>query len=209
MCIVRKPASGVNELVVINAGDSRVLLGKRDGTIVDGGGTDQGLTTDHKPNEPRERERIQRCGGTVEMAAGGVARLNGDLAVSRGFGDREYKKQGPDKDDLENQPATANPEFGNFKCGDADFVLLVCDGVSEGDFGNPEVVKFVADSLKENPDPGPAAKGVCHKAVERNSKDNVTCMIVLLEGGEASEPSHAIEFVPGPLELLDTSFLKA
>ena len=44
MCVVKKPEApaGKHQLLVINAGDSRVLLGKRDGTIVDGGGTDKG-----------------------------------------------------------------------------------------------------------------------------------------------------------------------
>jgi serine/threonine protein phosphatase PrpC len=210
MCIVHKPASGGNDLTVINAGDSRVLLGRRDGTIVDGGGTDQGLTIDHKPNEPRERERIERCGGTVEIAAGGVARLNGDLAVSRGFGDKDYKKQGPVQADLENQPSTASPEFGSFKCDDADFLLLVCDGVSEGDFPNPEVVKFVADRLQESDDIGEAARGVCQKAVDKNSKDNVTCMIVLLRGEpDVTDSKHSQQFIPGPIEVTDNNFLKA
>jgi protein phosphatase 1L len=97
MCIVRPPTAGGDgkiHLHVINAGDSRVLLGRKDGSIVDGGGTDQGLTIDHKPDHPSERERIYRCGGTVQEAAGGVWRVNGDLAVSRGFGDADYKKTG-------------------------------------------------------------------------------------------------------------------
>lgn len=46
MCLVKANAApdGKHELVVINAGDSRVLLGRMDGSIVDGGGnvTDQG-----------------------------------------------------------------------------------------------------------------------------------------------------------------------
>ena len=100
----------------------------------------EGLTTDHKPNHPSERERIEANGGHVEIAAGGVARLNGDLAVSRGFGDADYKKQGADPMNLEKQPATANPEMGDFECGETDFLLLVCDGVSEGDFSNAEVM---------------------------------------------------------------------
>lgn len=132
MCVVRAPATpgGKYTLHVINAGDSRVLLSRADGTIVDGGGTDQGLSTDHKPDHPDEKARIYRCGGTVELAAGGVARVNGDLAVSRGFGDAEYKKTGGPG--LENRPVTSDPEMGHFECAASDFVMLVCDGVSEG-----------------------------------------------------------------------------
>lgn len=207
MCLVHKPASpgGKFQLRVVNAGDSRVLLGRRDGSIFDGGGTDSGLTTDHKPNHPSEKDRIQACGGTVEMAAGGVARLNGDLAVSRGFGDAEYKKQGPDPMDLERQPSTAAPEMGSFECDESDFVLLVCDGVSEGDFPNPQVVSLVAEQLKDKESfdtnaLGAAASAVCKKAVATNSKDNVSCMIVVFDGrGEQTCAGKQQEFTPGPV----------
>lgn len=95
-------------LLVANLGDSRILLGRRDGRIVDGGGTDQGLTTDHKPSHPSERQRIYRCGGTVEEAPGGVSRVNGELAVSRGFGDAEFKKTGGPQP--EDRPVTCCPD---------------------------------------------------------------------------------------------------
>jgi len=186
MCIIHKPTGdGKHKLRVINAGDSRVLLGRRDGTIVDGGGTEEGLTTDHKPNHPDERDRIYRCGGHVEENHPGVPRVNGDLAVSRGFGDAEYKKTGgPGPED---RPVTANPELGVFYCDPTDFLMIVCDGVSEGDFPNPEVVKMAAECLREKDDPAAACKAICHKAVEKNSKDNITCMIVLLEGMPTAE----------------------
>merc|ERR1711920_756493 len=116
MCVVHKPETptGKHRLHVINAGDSRVLLGRTNGTIVDGGGTDKGLTTDHKPDHPSERERIERCGGTVEIKEGNVARVNGNLSVSRGFGDKEEKKTGgPHPKD---RPVSVVPEMGHFEC---------------------------------------------------------------------------------------------
>lgn len=200
MCIVHKPKddSSKHQLRVINAGDSRVLLGRRDGTIVDGGGTDQGLTIDHKPNHPSERERIYRCGGTVEEASGGVHRVNGDLAVSRGFGDAEYKKTGgPGPED---RPVTANPELGHFKCEDSDFMIIVCDGVSEGDFSNQQVVELVAQRLKESDEDNlcEISRAVCHRAIECNSKDNITCMIVLFTPKIDDKPD-GVEFIPGAI----------
>jgi len=197
MCIVHKPASrgGKVKLRVVNVGDSRVLLGRRDGSIVDGGGTDSGLTTDHKPDHPGERQRIYRCGGHVEEANGGCARVNGELAVSRGFGDAEYKKTGGPAP--EDRPVTSDPEMQTFHCDEDDFVLIVCDGVSEGDFPNPQVVRHVAAALRESGDPGAVCRSVCHKAVEQNSKDNITCMLILLRG--SNEPAPAKEFRPGPL----------
>lgn len=58
-----------------------------------GPGTDGGLTTDHKPDHPGEVERIERTGGNVQSIMG-VARVNGDLAVSRAFGDAPHKQTG-------------------------------------------------------------------------------------------------------------------
>lgn len=196
MCIVHRPASGSKiQLRLANVGDSRTLLGRRNGTIVDGGGTDKGLTTDHKPDNPNERQRIYRCGGyVVDGEGGGPARVNGELSVSRCFGDASFKETGgPGPED---RPVTANPELSRFECDEADFLLLVCDGVSEGSFPNADVVKFVAQSLEKDNDPGAAALGVCHKAIECNSKDNITCMVVLFQGSNGSEKTTH-QFIPG------------
>eukprot|EP00802_Teleaulax_amphioxeia_P013484 Tamp_13535.p1 GENE.Tamp_13535~~Tamp_13535.p1 ORF type:complete len:545 (+),score=140.30 Tamp_13535:103-1635(+) len=222
MCIVRPPAKAGGKwlLHVINAGDSRVLLSRADGTIVDGGGTDAGLSTDHKPDYPSEKERIYRCGGTVEETAGGCARVNGDLAVSRGFGDADYKQTGgPGPED---RPVTANPEMGHFECDGTDFLLIVCDGVSEGNFPNAEVCELAAQVLKETKgDAGKACEAVCQRAVEANSKDNISCMIVMM-GGPGSPTESAFngagtmslgmrkEFIPGSvIACSDSGFVKA
>lgn len=198
MCIVHKPKEGgKHRLRVANVGDSRVLLGKRpNGQIVPGGGTDFGLTTDHKPNLPSERQRIERCGGTVVMAEGNVPRVNGDLAVSRAFGDAGHKRTGGPAP--EDRPVTADPELGDFECGEEDFVLLVCDGVSEGRFSNTQVVQLAAQVLRETGDPGQAARAVIMRALERGSRDNISCMMVLLNGSGVEQTTEA-EFLPGPV----------
>merc|ERR1712217_190789 len=145
------------------------------GTIVDGGGSDKGLTKDHKPDDPVEKERIERCGGTVEIKEGNVARVNGNLSVSRGFGDKDEKKTGGPRP--HDRSVSVVPEMGHFECDESDFLCLVCDGVSEGSFTNPEVVELVAKFLREGKDPGEAAQAVCKKAIEPDSKDNITCMV--------------------------------
>merc|ERR1719476_214451 len=68
-----------------NIGDSRGLL-CRDGRAVQ-------LSLDHKPDREEEAERIESAGGFVSFR-----RVLGRLAVSRAFGDEEYKtvkKDGP------------------------------------------------------------------------------------------------------------------
>jgi len=64
--------------VFTNLGDSRTLL-CRDGRL--------GFQTrDHKPTLPQERQRIRNAGGYVINA-----RVDGGLAISRAFGDFDYK----------------------------------------------------------------------------------------------------------------------
>lgn len=203
---VQPPAQGEDgggrfTLRVGNIGDSRVLLGKADGTLVEGPGTDGGLTTDHKPDLDSEMERINRTGGTVQMVQG-VARVNGDLAVSRAFGDAPHKKTGGPKQ--EDHPVSAEPEFTTVSCDASDFLVLVCDGISEGTFPNREVVKLAAEKLKDGseggaaPDLGAVCAAVCRQALEAGSTDNLSCMVVQLSGEEApaAEPKH--EFLAGP-----------
>jgi len=189
-------------LRVGNVGDSRVLLGRANGEMVEGSGTDGGLTTDHKPDHPDERARIYRTGGTVEFVQG-VARVNGDLAVSRAFGDEPHKKTGPS---LEEQPVSAAPEFTSLSCDSTDFLMLVCDGISEGTFPNKEVIALAAEELRKNPDPGAAATAVCRMALDRGSMDNLSCMIVLFDNAD-KELRTTIKLDPGPF-VTEASFRK-
>jgi len=206
MCVVQKPknAGEKHKLHVVNAGDSRVVLGKADGSIVDGGGncTDKGLTRDHKPEDPEENARIVAAGARVEQD-----RVNGNLSVCRGFGDRDEKQTGGPGPD--NRPVTCIPEQYHYECDETDFVLLVCDGVSEGNFPNPEVVKLVADTLKDGKDGGHAARLVCLEAIAKDSKDNITCMVVQLQG--VAEPfERKQEFIAGSIsKISNAGFRKA
>jgi len=197
-------AGGRCRLRVGNIGDSRVLLGRADGSMVDGPGTDGGLTTDHKPDHPSEQERIERTGGTVQFVQG-VARVNGDLAVSRAFGDAPHKETGGPRQ--EDHPVSAEPEFTTLECDANDFLVLVCDGISEGNFPNREVIELAAEQIREadadsaKADLGVAAAAVCRRALNRGSTDNLSCMLVQLRGGEAAGPH--LELQPGPMVGLD------
>lgn len=199
MCIVNKTGDGMpHQLRIINVGDSRILLGNRDGSIVNCGGTDRGITTDHKPDAKEESERITRCGGSVEIVHG-VARVNGGLAVSRAFGDAPYKLSsgGPFPED---RPVTVDPELKQLTCEKSHFLLLVCDGVSEGNFPNADVVKLAAQILRDTDDPGLAAKAVIHEALKQESHDNISCMVVLFDG--SPESRRCTEFEPGTSSML-------
>jgi len=62
-------------VVCANAGDSRAVMSGPSGEVI-------ALSDDHKPYNDEEKRRIERAGGCVSMK-----RVDGDLAVSRAFGD--------------------------------------------------------------------------------------------------------------------------
>lgn len=68
------------DIYIANTGDSRCILSRR--------GAAKNLSFDHKPNNIGELIRIQDAGGMVNMG-----RVNGSLALSRAFGDFNFKKR--------------------------------------------------------------------------------------------------------------------
>ena len=78
VCLITKEA-----IYCANAGDSRSVLGRSTGQNMT-----QELSTDHKPDDPEEKKRIEAAGGFVEEN-----RVNGSLNLSRSMGDFEYKNK--------------------------------------------------------------------------------------------------------------------
>ncbi|KAG5502809.1 hypothetical protein JKF63_04577 [Porcisia hertigi] len=184
------------QLQVGNVGDSRVVA-CINGVCVP-------LTEDHKPNNEEERKRIESCAGRVENN-----RVDGSLAVSRAFGDREYKLGAGGQ--LEQKViALADVQHKELTFNSDDFVLLCCDGVFEGNFPNEEVVAYVKEQLETCHDLAEVAGRVCEEAIERGSRDNISCVILQFRDGRdyASEPHATV--VPGPFSApRNSSFRKA
>ncbi|KHC71128.1 hypothetical protein W5Q_05611 [Candida albicans SC5314] len=103
-------------IVCGNAGDSR--------TIMSTNGFAKALSFDHKPSNEGEKARICAAGGYVDMG-----RVNGNLALSRGIGDFDFKKNV----DLpaEEQIVTCYPDViqHNIDYKSDEFVVLACDGI--------------------------------------------------------------------------------
>ena len=116
-----------------NCGDSRAVLSKA--------GKCSFSTTDHKPVNPIEKERIQKAGGSVM-----IQRVNGSLAVSRALGDFEYKNvegMGPCE-----QLVSPEPEIFVEERDPADeFLVLACDGIWDV-MTNDELCDFVRNRLQ-------------------------------------------------------------
>lgn len=99
-----------------NAGDSRTVLGSEGYAIA--------LLFDHKPNNDGELARISAAGGYVSMG-----RVNGNLALSRGIGDFEFKKNLALP--AEEQIVTCMPEVIKREIDYVkdEFIILACDGI--------------------------------------------------------------------------------
>jgi serine/threonine protein phosphatase PrpC len=103
-------------LYVANAGDSRSVLCQKGGKAFE-------MSTDHKPDLPTEKLRIEQAGMFVEEC-----RVNGSLNLSRSLGDLEYKKN-PNKS-KELQAVTCIPEIKSHPFNaDCEFLIIACDGI--------------------------------------------------------------------------------
>ena len=154
------------------------------------------LSSDHKPNRPDERgarvaqhstaqhtlsfalrltlcaslllcvcaARVQAAGGQVIYA--GCWRVQGDLAVSRAFGDAHLKPYG----------VSSTPELSAISLTPRDaFLVLASDGLWD-------VVdeQQCASSVLRASDPLGAARSLCDLASTRGSMDNITVLVVAL-----------------------------
>ncbi|KAB1206894.1 putative protein phosphatase 2C 10 [Morella rubra] len=145
------------KLWIANVGDSRAVLSNR--------GVARQMTTDHEPNT--ERGSIENRGGFVSNMPGDVARVNGQLAVSRAFGDKNLKSHLRSDPDI--QHANINP--------DTDLLILASDGLWKV-MANQEAV----DIAKKSKDPQKAAKQLVAEALKRESKDDISCIVVRFKG---------------------------
>ncbi|CAE8609689.1 unnamed protein product [Polarella glacialis] len=148
-----------------NVGDSRAIL-CRAGRAVQ-------LSLDHKPSRPDEAKRIEEAGGFVSFH-----RVLGRLAVSRAFGDEEYKVGVNKTADSINQPLViAEPEIRVDQLTPEDeFLFMACDGLFAV-FSCQEAVDFLHARLAAMPpneqDPQRAVQEIVHEAIhERRSRDN-------------------------------------
>jgi len=164
-----------NHLYVANVGDSRCVLCR--------GGKTVELSTDHKPEDTEELNRIEKAGAKVTENG----RVNGGLNLSRALGDHVYKQN---KELLpEDQAITANPELQSIElCKEDEFMVLACDGIWNV-MTSEEVVKYVKEKLDAD-EKVPLSK-ICEELFDlclapdtKNNGsgcDNMTCMIVKLK----------------------------
>lgn len=185
---------------IANVGDSRIILSSKKGREI------KQLTNDHKPESEDEKERILKYGGAitkkqslmrvkqidedgkmfeVDKMVEGPCRVNpGGLSVSRTIGDFQSKLT-----EFGGNPMCVIPipELGKFSIeDDTDFLVMACDGVFDV-LSNEEVVRKIWEVLRRGGESlenlaEDATEEVINLAIEKESSDNLTVVVVLFKG---------------------------
>ncbi|KAH9112035.1 hypothetical protein AeMF1_013582 [Aphanomyces euteiches] len=175
---------------IANVGDSRTVLSRS--------GTHIRLSNDHKPSRPDEAQRIRDTGGFIIHG-----RIMGELAVSRAFGDCEFKtyetyacqttlkledENGVEQpvvnpnDILKGPLVISTPEISILEITESDeFLLLASDGLFDV-FEDQEAIDFIRRELLEFGDVQRTVESLVDYAIgTQGSRDNVTAIVVMLK----------------------------
>ncbi|KAG7712857.1 hypothetical protein KL950_000728 [Ogataea haglerorum] len=165
-----------------NAGDSRTILSVN--------GQCKPLSFDHKPTNEGEKARIVAAGGYVDLG-----RVNGNLALSRGIGDFEFK-QSPHLP-AEEQVVTAYPDVMVHEAAkDDEFIVLACDGIWDC-LTSQQVVDFVRRGIKLKQSLTEICESMMDTCLAPSSGgsgigcDNMSVCIVALMQGQTLEEWYA------------------
>ncbi|KAE9613186.1 hypothetical protein Lal_00027383 [Lupinus albus] len=147
-------------MLIANIGDSRAVLGKRGRAIE--------LSKDHKPNCTSERLRIEKLGGVIYDGY-----LNGQLSVARALGDWHIKGSKGSK-----SPLSSEPDLEEIALTEEDeFLIIGCDGLWDV-MSSQCAVTMVRRELMQHNDPTTCAKALVTEALQRNTCDNLTVVVV-------------------------------
>eukprot|EP00392_Amoebophrya_sp_AT5.2_P002602 g2607.t1 len=190
-------------------GDKHTVTVKLSGAAAGVISADVLASVDHKPSRADELARIENAGGMVSGLRGGgfgdCPRVDGNLAVSRGFADFQYKLN--DKLKPGEQKVSPVPEL--FSCHDleyGDLMLLACDGIFDV-MSNEELTEFVVSNYlrlesrhsRREDLLGELCQLTVSHCLANESKDNMTMMIVQL-----GSPKDYAPVVPASAEGKDS-----
>jgi len=162
-------------ILAANIGDSRAVLSRGKSAVQ--------LTRDHKPDDPKEKSRIERLGGSViwcgdtdlygkPVKERGIFRVNGNLALSRAVGDKSERPY-----------VTAEPEIialpiDNHR--DDQFIILATDGLWDV-MTSDDAVNYVHALLEKGVSKGEVAIHIAKEALRRDTYDNVTVVVIWMD----------------------------
>jgi len=155
-----------NQLVVANTGDSECILCKTTGTGKKTKTEHVLMSYKHVPTDEAEKLRISAAGGLVVFG-----RLFGSLAVSRSFGDRDYKDGGQ-------HFVSCEPFIKHLEISPEDqFLVMACDGLWDK-LSYEDVVGTVCRLRKEGKGATDVAKALVVDAINKESMDNITALVI-------------------------------
>jgi len=122
--------------------------------------------------------QVEKAGGMVTKDRLGNSRIFGILAVSRAFGDFEFKTPG-------SLMVTALPQVNTLAATCGDSLLLSCDGLFEPkEMTVDYVVSFIEQELKsvsnDSKSVGTVLEKLIMQALRFGSQDNITAVLVRL-----------------------------
>ncbi|XP_020995072.1 probable protein phosphatase 2C 39 isoform X2 [Arachis duranensis] len=142
------------KLLVANVGDSRAISCKN--------GIAKPITADHEPE--KEKDLVETRGGCVFTRPGSIPRVDGQLAMTRAFGDGKLKEH-----------ITAEPDVMIRKIDDdTDFIILASDGLWKV-MTNQDACDCIKDDVD---DAKKAAKKLVKEAKCLGSCDDISCIVV-------------------------------
>eukprot|EP00070_Physeter_catodon_P049641 XP_028356535.1 probable protein phosphatase 2C 5 [Physeter catodon] len=176
-------------LTIVNIGDSRAMLFHEDGTLTR-------LSKDHKPSNPVERERVERAGGFVSNIGNDVPRVDGVLALSRAFGDSDFKAEEglpPDQ-----QRVVAVPDVRQFYVLPSDMLVMACDGLFEPYGMDWKYLHDVAiEELRASNDLEKMVSRMMDYAFTMNSHDNISVIVTTFHKEKFTKPTIIYKNVSG------------
>jgi serine/threonine protein phosphatase PrpC len=160
-------------LWVANVGDSRAILVKKDGSVVQ-------ASEDAKPEIERYKRKIESLGGFVDQGGfggekRGPLRVNAYIAVARAIGDKYLVSQKTGKAVMSPDPKITNYPLNDFKEG---HLVLACDGLYE-----VSTTKEVGEAVKNMANKttlGNMAMLLVQASIDLGSGDNISVMVIEL-----------------------------
>ncbi|XP_048320728.2 probable protein phosphatase 2C 58 isoform X2 [Ziziphus jujuba] len=142
------------KLIIANVGDSRAILCRN--------GQAKRISVDHEPQ--KEKELVEGRGGFVSKSPGNVPRVDGQLAMTRAFGDAGVKEH------ITSEPYVRVESIDK----DIEFIILASDGLWKV-MSNQEAL----DCIKKIDDAQQASEKLIREALSRKSYDDISCVVVI------------------------------
>lgn len=160
------------------------------------------LSIDHKPTCEDEMNRIVSAGGWVQFN-----RVNGNLALSRAFGDFVFKRN--EKRSATEQIVIAYPDVQTRPLtSDLEFAIMACDGVWDV-MTNEEVIEFIRRRIFYRREPVAICEELITRCLAPDCQmgcgigcDNMTVILICYLNGSTYEEfcdrvSNVYQMIPG------------